>query len=139
MNVRPSLAGWYLFLASVQCLVALALVVWQENQTLAADGIPKTLLDIGKSLSPLVIVALADSLLIVEGAAMLAERYLRERYEKGREEGLEEGLEKGRGEGREEGREEANMLWSEWNRRREEAERDGRAFDEPPPISSKSE
>ena len=86
----------------------------------------------------MVILALADSLLIVEGAAMLAERYLRERYEKGREEGLEEGLEKGRGEGREEGREEANMLWSEWNRRREEAERDGRAFDEPPPISSKS-
>lgn len=119
MNVRPNLAGWYLFLASVQCLAALALVVWQENQTLAADGIPQTLLDIGKSLSPLVILALADSLLIVEGMAMLAERYLRERYNKGREE--------------------AHKLWSEWNQRREQAEKEGRAFDEPPPSSPKSE
>lgn len=58
---------------------------------------------------------------------MLAERYLRERYNKGKEVG------------REEGKEEADKVWSEWNRRREEAEREGRAFDEPPPVSSKSE
>ncbi len=74
---------------------------------------------------------------------MLAERYLRERYNKGREEGREEGKEEGRAEGREEGkeegREEADKVWSEWNQRREQAEKEGRVFNEPPPVSSKSE
>ena len=58
---------------------------------------------------------------------MLAERYLRERYNKGREEGLEEG------------REEERRAWVEWNERREQAVKDGREFTEPPPSPSKSE
>ena len=78
---------------------------------------------------------------------MLAERYLRERYNKGREVGREEGREVGREEGKEEGREvgreeglrEAGRAWSEWNKRREEAESEGRAFNEPPPSLPKSE
>ena len=74
---------------------------------------------------------------------MLAERYMRERYNKGREVGREEGREeaarRAREEGREEGRGEADRAWSEWNKRREEAEQEGRAFNEPPPVSSKSE
>ena len=48
---------------------------------------------------------------------MLAERYLRSRYAKGREEG----------------REEVQQLWQAWNQRREEALREGREFTEPPP------
>lgn len=39
----------------------------------------------------------------------------------------------GREEGREEGWKEANRAWIAWNERREAAERDGRAFTEPPP------
>ena len=58
---------------------------------------------------------------------MLAERYLKERYNKGREEGLEEG------------RKEADKMWSEWNQRREQAEKEGRDFNEPPPSSPKSD
>lgn len=119
MNVRPNLAGWYLFLASAQCLSALVLVVWQKSQTIAEYGIPTSILEIGQSLSPLVIIALADSLLIVEGTAMLAERYLKERYNKGREE--------------------THKLWAEWNQRREQAEKEGRDFNEPPPSSPKSD
>lgn len=38
-----------------------------------------------------------------------------------------------RQEGREEGRAEANRAWESWNERREAAEREGRAFTEPPP------
>ena len=41
---------------------------------------------------------------LVEGVSMLAERYLRSRYAKGKEDGREEGLAEGRVEGREEGR-----------------------------------
>ena len=55
---------------------------------------------------------------------MLAESFLRRRYEAG----LQEGREEGRAEGRE-------MLqrWQEWNRRRTEAEARGERFEEPPP------
>ena len=42
-------------------------------------------------------------------------------------------IEKHRAEGREEGQEQANQAWREWLRRREEAEAEGRPFDEPPP------
>ena len=52
---------------------------------------------------------------------MLAERYLRSRFAKGKEEGLQEG------------REEVQQLWQAWNLRREEALREGREFTEPPP------
>ena len=48
---------------------------------------------------------------------MLSERYLKRRYE----------------EGKEEGRAEVSRAWDEWNRRRVEAEREGREFEEPPP------
>ena len=138
MNVRPTLAGWYLGLSGAQCLAATAFVVWYEAQTIAEDGLPKTILEIAQGLVPFFFIALTGSLLVVEGAAMLAERYLRERYNKGREEGLEEGREEGR-EGREEGREEERRAWLEWNQRREQAVKDGREFTEPPPSSSKPE
>ena len=42
-------------------------------------------------------------------------------------------IEKRREEGRVEGRAEERLLWSEWNRRREEAEANGFPFSEPPP------
>ncbi len=48
---------------------------------------------------------------------MLAERYLRSRFAKGREEGQEE----------------ERQRWLAWNQRREEALREGREFTEPPP------
>ena len=64
---------------------------------------------------------------------MLAERYLRSRYDKGRQDGKKEGLEEGRTEGRKEGREEERLQWREWNRRREEAVQAGVEFAEPPP------
>lgn len=54
---------------------------------------------------------------LVEGVSMLAERYLRSRYAKGREEG----------------RENERQLWTAWNIRREAALREGREFTEPPP------
>ena len=56
----------------------------------------------------------------------------RKRIEKARAEGREEGREEGRAEGRE-ALEEAYAKWTEWNQRREEADRRGERFDEPPP------
>ena len=50
---------------------------------------------------------------LVEGISMLAERYLKSRYDKGREE--------------------ERQRWLAWNQRREEALREGRDFTELPP------
>ena len=58
---------------------------------------------------------------------------IEKRREEGRKEGRVEGRMKGRAEGRAEGRSEERLLWSEWNRRREEAAANGVPFAEPPP------
>ena len=52
---------------------------------------------------------------------------------KARAEGHGEGHAEGRVEGRGEGRAEAYAEWTEWNRRRVDAEKRGERFDEPPP------
>ena len=49
------------------------------------------------------------------------------------------GLEEGRAEGLEEGEERANRAWRDWLRDREEAESEGRPFDEPPPDQRANE
>ena len=56
---------------------------------------------------------------------MLAERYLRQRYEAGKAEGLKEGEERGVAQ--------AWEVWHDWNLRRLAAEKEGRPFNEPPP------
>ena len=50
-----------------------------------------------------------------------------------RAEGIAEGSAMGRDEGIVEGRVGLQAEWTAWNRRREEAERRGERFDEPPP------
>ena len=76
-----------------------------------------------------------------EGREQGLEQGRTEGREEGREEGRAEGRTEGRTEGREEGREEgraegveeSNQAWRVWLRDREEAEAEGRPFDEPPP------
>ena len=67
----------------------------------------------------------------MEGPVVLAERYLRKRFDAGRAEGMAEG----KIEGRVEGQTEERRRWEEWNGRRVAAEREGRRFEEPPPGS----
>ena len=49
------------------------------------------------------------------------------------EEALKKGVEEGIKQGREEGRVEIYRAWTDWNRRREEAEAKGVSFNETPP------
>ena len=56
---------------------------------------------------------------------MLAERYLRKRYEAGKAEGLKEGEERGVAQ--------AWEAWEAWNQRRLAAEKADHPFNEPPP------
>ena len=63
----------------------------------------------------------------------LIEKRREEGRVEGRVEGKAEGRVEGKAEGRVEGRAEERLLWSEWNRRREEADAAGFPFSEPPP------
>ena len=66
-----------------------------------------------------VVVGATTTTMMVEATYMLAERYLRRKYEEGKREGRKEMSEEIRA----------------WNERRLEAERRGEKFDEPPPIN----
>ena len=111
---------WFLELFLVQYVGGLALIYWRGLRT---DEL--TLLEAAALATALIIMSTAHAVALVEGIAMLAESFLRRRYEAG--------LQDGRYEGRQEGRRETQQRWQEWNRRRTEAEARGERFEEPPP------
>ena len=133
-NVDKSREGWYLALFSVQCLVCLALLGWYEVADNTADSALATVVAVGKGMGQLVIVVAAWTVILLEGYSMLAERYLRRRYQEGRVEGRSEG----RIEGRVEGRSERDAEWAAWLVRRQEAEAQGEPFDEPSPAEKEA-
>ena len=61
------------------------------------------------------------STVVLEGTMIFAERYLKHRFERGREEGVEQGVELER------------RRWTEWFARKQAAEDAGETFDEPMP------
>ena len=89
------------------------------------------------------------SLATAEGGrlAMVAARYIEERYlnplrekwikreEEAMEKSRKEGSEQGREQGREQGSADANAIWEAWNERRLAAEAKGEPFDEPTPAT----
>jgi hypothetical protein len=80
-------------------------------------------------LDAILIVTVVD---LLGGVTLVTYRYLSNKFLVPLQQKLlEEGLEKGR----QEGREEERRLWSDWNRRRVEAEEKGEPFLEPPPGS----
>lgn len=106
-------------------MVGLALVGYRE---IADGGIEiATLIAIGESLGPLVLVMAAITVILVEGGAMIAERYQKIRFEAGLAQGLAQG--------QEQGQEEERAQWVAWNRRRLAAEERGERFTEPPPAT----
>jgi hypothetical protein len=123
MQIRKTREGWYIGLAFVQLAIFLILVGLHEVSNVDHDGKLKTLLNIGGGFAPFVIISLADSLIIIEGVAMLAERYLKGRYQDGKREGQQE----------------ERRAWEAWNQRREQAVRDGQEFTESPPSAPQSD
>ena len=81
---------WFLGVFLVQYLGGLALIYWLGLRT----GELK-LLDAGALATALIIMSTAHAVVIVEGIAMLAESFLKRRYEAGLQEGREEGMQEG--------------------------------------------
>ena len=73
----------------------------------------------------IILVSATISTTIVEGALIFAERYLKHRYEVGKEEG--------RKEAQEEIRKEERQRWLDWMARKQAADEAGEPFDEPTP------
>ena len=111
--------GWFLLLLTAFVATAVLLVSLQIPE--GESGIWARVLYVWREIEPLVVVAAIVVLIVVEGFPMLAEKFLKERYWKGRKEGHQQG------------REEANRAWEAWNERRLKARKEHRAFDEPPP------
>ena len=114
----------YYILFSAQTTLALSLISWREIFVRDRDTATETLIAIGQASAPLILTIAAETLVIVlamEGIAMLAERYLKKRYAVGKEEGTMQ--ERAR----------AKARFDAWNKRRLEAESEGKPFDEPSP------
>ena len=121
-NIRQlSLVRYYVTFAALFVLVT-GVYLWRGFATATPDEhIVDTVLAALKEASGLTPWLMIFTFYLVEGVSMLAERYLKSRYDKGKEDG------------REEGQEEERQRWLAWNQRREEALREGREFTEPPP------
>lgn len=112
-----SLIRYYIAFAVLFVLVT-GLHMWREFATALPDAhAVDTALAVLKEASGLIPWLIVFTFYLVEGISMLAERYLKSRYDKGKKDG----------------REEVQKLWLAWNRRREEALRGGTEFTEPPP------
>ena len=108
-----SLVRYYIAFAILFALVT-GLYLWRGFATaLPGAHAVDTALAALKEASGLIPWLIVFTFYLVEGISMLAERYLKSRYDKGREE--------------------ERQRWLAWNQRREEALREGRDFTEPPP------
>ena len=110
----------------ILCAIGLGFRAIEElprHQPGDAIGFTNTMVDGAVSV---ILVAATISTTIVEGAMIFAERYLKHRYERGREEGIEEG--------KEEGREAEQQRWADWMARKQRAEELGEEFSEPSPL-----
>ena len=108
-----SLIRYYVAFAVLFAL-ATGLYLWRGFATAAPGAFfVDTALASLKETSGLIPWLIVFTYYLVEGVSMLAERYLRSRYAKGREDERQE--------------------WHAWNQRREEALRQGKEFTEPAP------
>ena len=114
MQFRRGSEGWYFLIAFAIFVPAVAVVLLGELGDVKSA---KKFIEVGKSILPWMVIAPGVAYLVVESAEMLAEKFLRRRYEVGKAEGKAEERE----------------AWVQWYERMKEAEKEGKPFDEPPP------
>ena len=120
--------GVFLLVFTVQYvggLLALGLLGWLYSGVSYIESV--------RLITVLVIVATTNSILLVEGIPMVAERYLERRFQEGKAEGEETGRARGEKLGQARGEKNNQQRWEAWNRRRLEAEARNEPFTEPPP------
>ena len=124
LEVGKTREGRFLIVFLIQFLTFSGFLAYHEVTGVPTDAMT-AMLAILMGMAPLGFVGAVNTVVAVEGVEMLAERYLRKRYEAG----LKEGAEKGKAEGLTE----AWQVWQAWNQRRLTAEKADHPFNEPPP------
>ena len=119
LGVNETRAGLGLALFAVASLIGLFGVTWLEIRHNTTDGVLETTVAIIHTMQSVVVVAAAWVYLTVEGSAMIAEKYLKKRYQDGMREN--------------------EAKWRAWYERWQAARRRGEDFDEPPPFMRDSE
>ncbi len=114
--------GWFLLLFVIQFCLYTAILAYYENVVNRKDGLSTFVAVLG-GMPAIIALSTASSIVLLEGLAMLSERYLQRRYE----------------EGKSVGQAEERKAWEEWNQRRVEAEEAGMEFNEPPPSRGNGE
>lgn len=109
------------------------LVAWHEVSSGNHDGLAATAIVVGVKVAPAAPIIVIYAIMAISavdlsgGLVVVTARYLTNKFVKPL-------IERHKAEGREEER----RLWVQWNRRRLEAEANGRPFHEPPPSSPES-
>ena len=158
LSIARRLLPLCLALVLTQTYIWTALVGWEEVANGSHAGARETVIAIGTTASPtvmlIVVISIGETILldfawgiIMVTAGYLTNKFVKPLIERHKAEGRDEGIAVGEAKGREEGMSEgiaegiavgeadANRRWTEWNSRRIEAERAGVPFDEPPPAS----
>ena len=134
MNLDKSREGLGLGLFVLLSLACLGLIVWLEATDSETVGIVATTISVLERMAAILVTLSLSIYALVEGTAMLYERYAKRRFQEGRQEGRQEGEEKGR----QTERVERDKEWISWMQRREEALATGEPFDEPSPAEKPS-
>ena len=118
---------WYLALFNIQVICLLSLVSWHEVSSAPVSAGPVDILvSVGSSMSGLILLVAADSILLTDVFKMLftliSEKYLNRREKLGEQRG------------RAAGSAEERKKWLDWNARRVSAESRGEEFKEAPPA-----
>ena len=116
---------WHLGITAIQGIVWAAFVYWNESgkQAYWADA-AQVVGEKTWAALPAFFITSAIILVIIQKGGRMVLTFVDERRKR---------IEKARAEARAEALEEAYAKWTDWNRRREEAERRGERFNEPPP------
>ncbi len=134
LSVARKWLPWCLALIFAMTIGWTALVAWEEvsngNHT-SLRQIAIAIVDKAAPAVPFIVIYAIMAISLIDasgGSAMVTKRWLEEKW-------LNPWLERRKAEGRAIGQAEERLRWSEWNRRRVEAEARGAPFDEPPPAS----
>ena len=128
-SISPRWKTAYFLLFSIQSLVGTGLLSWYEIAQRTEDSAVETVLAIISGMAEVGVAAAVATVVTTEVTqnVMVTGEYLRQKL-------VEPLKEKQRAEGRAQERE----AWEAWNRRRLEAEAEGKPFDVPPPSLGQS-
>ncbi len=141
LNVARKWVPWCAALIFAMTIGWTALIAWEEIASGRHEGIRQTAIAIGSGAAPATPLIVIYAIMIVStldllgGFIMVTARYLTNKFLKPMLEKQKAEAERREAEVRAEALAQERRLWTEWNRRRMDAEASGAPFDEPPPAS----